>query len=298
MTIQDPNLHSASSSGDQSGDSSQLDKSREESNSRALDDTMIGVPIESPPPAAPAASAPSSKGEMPEFIGRYQIQQILGSGGYGVVYQGYDITLRRKVAIKVPRLAIDRPDVLEDFLSEARQLAQLKHPGIVTVFDVVVDGRECYIVSDFLEGQSLSRFMRRAPLTWRDAATICMKLADALAHAHSNRTIHRDLKPANIIMADGSRPVIVDFGLAVSDAQRASGTGLGEISGTPAFMSPEQAAGAGHRIDGRTDIYSLGVILYRIVTGRLPFETRDTVELLRQVRDDEPQPPRQLVRNL
>ncbi|MCA9058134.1 MAG: AAA family ATPase, partial [Planctomycetaceae bacterium] len=108
----------------------------------------------------------------------------------------------------------------------------------------------------------------------------------------------RDLKPANIIMVEGIKPVIVDFGLAVSDSQRASGTSLGEISGTPAFMSPEQASGAGHRIDGRTDIYSLGVILYRIITGRLPFESKNTLELLRQVRDDEPQPPRQLVRSL
>src|SRR5260370_1238248 len=120
-------------------------------------------------------------------------------------------------------------------------------------------------------------------------------LADALAHAHSQRTVHRDLKPSNVILTDGLRPVLVDFGLAASDAT-AFRYKRGTVLGTPAYMSPEQARGEGHRIDGRADIYSLGVVLYLMLAGRRPFRTQNVSELLRQVREDEPQPPRQVLR--
>jgi serine/threonine protein kinase len=120
-------------------------------------------------------------------------------------------------------------------------------------------------------------------------------VADALAHAHARSIVHRDVKPANIIVTPDRGPVLVDFGLGL-DESRAGGSELGVISGTPAYMAPEQVAGAAHRIDGRTDIYSLGVVLYKMLCGRLPFRASSTRELLRQVRDDEPQPPRQLRR--
>lgn len=231
-------------------------------------------------------------------IGRYVIQETLGKGGFGTVYLAYDETLRRKVAIKAPRLELSTREVEQEFLTEARQLARLKHPGIVGVLDVVSEAGRCYIISDFVEGPSLASWLKTNQPDWRQAAQICGAIADALAHAHAQRTVHRDLKPANVIMTAGHQPVIVDFGLAVSDAQRASGTDRGDVSGTPGYMSPEQAAGAGHRIDGRTDIYSLGVILYRLLTGRVPFAADSMIELLRQVRDDEPQPPRQIHREL
>ena len=118
-------------------------------------------------------------------------------------------------------------------------------------------------------------------------------MADALAHAHARLIVHRDVKPANIILTPDRGPVLVDFGLGLDEAA-AGGRELGVISGTPAYMAPEQVAGAAHRIDGRTDIYSLGVVLYEMLCGRLPFRASNTRELLRQVRDDEPQPPRQL----
>ncbi len=233
-----------------------------------------------------------------ERVGRYVIQRVLGKGGFGKVVLAYDETLRRKVAIKAPRLNVSNRDIESEFLAEARKLAQLKHPGIVGVLDVVSENGQCFIVSDFVDGKPLSKWLKLYQPDWKQAAQICAAIADALSHAHSQRTVHRDLKPANVIMTADNQPVIVDFGLAVSDTHRAIGAARGDISGTPAYMSPEQATGAGHRIDGRTDIYSLGVILYRLLTGRNPFDASDIVELMRQVQEDEPQPPRQLNRQV
>src|SRR5207244_3716075 len=119
-------------------------------------------------------------------------------------------------------------------------------------------------------------------------------MADALAHAHAQRTVHRDVKPANIILTPDHKPVLVDFGLGLDESEM-QGHQRGMIAGTPAYMSPEQAIGKGHRIDGRTDIYALGVVLYEMITGHVPFRAPSADELLRQVREDEPQPPRQLV---
>ena len=189
------------------------------------------------------------------------------------------------------------PDVsqtgVERFLQEARRLAQLSHPGIVTVHDVGFDGGQLYIVSDFLEGPDLGRWLEGHRPSWPEAARIAAAVADALAHAHARLIVHRDVKPANIIITSDRGPVLVDFGLGLDEAG-AGGSELGIISGTPAYMAPEQVAGAAHRIDGRTDIHSLGVVLYEMLCGHLPFRASHTRELLRQVRDDEPQPPRQL----
>ena len=181
----------------------------------------------------------------------------------------------------------------ERFLQEARRLAQLSHPGIVTVHDVGVDGGQVYIVSDFLEGPDLGRWLEGHRPSWPESARIAAAVADALAHAHARLIVHRDIKPANIIITPDRGPVLVDFGLGLDEAG-ADGSELGIISGTPAYMAPEQVAGAAHRIDGRTDIHSLGVVLYEMLCGHLPFRASNTRELLRQVRDDEPQPPRQL----
>ncbi len=246
----------------------------------------------------PNMAAASSDSANLESIGRYRIVRLLGVGGFGSVYLAEDEVLHRQVALKVPRLGKNSTLQEREFLTEARQLAQLSHPGIVSVFDIGYDKDRCFIVSDFLSGPSLGEWLAVNRPDWQMSAQICLQIADALAHAHANRTIHRDLKPSNIIIVEDTRPVIVDFGLAVSDSQRADGTMRGEVSGTPSFMSPEQATGQGHRIDGRTDIYSLGSILYRMLTGREPFRAESANELLRQVVEDEPQPPRQVARNI
>ena len=227
-------------------------------------------------------SSTPAKPRLPTTFGRYQVRELRGRGGFGEVFIGFDPQLNRQVAIKVPRLK--RADAEQRFLLEARQLAQLNHPGIVTVYDAGVEEGKFYIVSDYIQGISLRAWLNNYQPAWRESARITVAVAEALAYSHAHRTVHRDVKPDNIILQDNKTPVLVDFGLAISD-ETPSDAELGSISGTPLYMSPEQAAGRGHRIDGRTDIYSLGAVLYRMLCGRLPFRAADASELLRQVRE-------------
>jgi class 3 adenylate cyclase/tetratricopeptide (TPR) repeat protein len=237
------------------------------------------------PPLSPAASV----------FGRYVVRGSLGRGGFGEVYLGHDTQLDRQVAIKVMRdESAQAPGAEQQSLREARKLAQLRHPGIVAVHDVGVHEGQVYIVSDYVEGVDLGRWSRENRPSWGETARIVAAVADALAHAHARLIVHRDVKPDNIILTSDRMPVLLDFGLALAEDQ-AGGEERGLVSGTPYYMSPEQALGTAHRIDGRTDVYSLGVVLYELLTGRVPFRSNMFPELLRQVCEDEPQPPRQLV---
>jgi urea ABC transporter urea binding protein len=252
-----------------------------------------------PPRDPPTVPAPPDAGTaLPAAFGRYQVRRALGAGGFGAVYLAHDTQLDRLVAIKVLRAGPGLPQAdSERFLQEARRLAKLRHPGIVTVHDVGMHEGQVYIVSDYLDGPDLGRWLRDHRPAWPEAVRIAAAVADALAHAHARLIVHRDVKPANILLTAEGVPVLVDFGLAL-DEEHAGGREKGMVSGTPWYMSPEQVTGIAHRIDGRTDVYSLGVVLYELLTGRLPFHADDPLELLRQVRDDEPQPPRQLVRDV
>lgn len=257
-----------------------------ESQATFVPGAVTGPAITRPPAPPPAA------------FGRYEVRKQLGQGGFGAVYLGHDTQLDRPVAIKVFRGGADAPPAeAERLLLEARRLARLRHGGIVTVHDVGTQDGQVYVVADYLEGHDLARWLRHNAVTWQHAVAIVAAVADALAHAHAQLTVHRDVKPANIILTSSGEPVLVDFGLALDDAS-AGGNELGVVSGTPAYMAPEQVSGAAHRIDGRTDIYALGVVLYEMLCGRIPFRSEKSGELLRQIRDDEPQPPRQIARDI
>ena len=235
--------------------------------------------------------------EVPQAVGRYVTREVLGRGSYGLVLRCLDEQLDRDVAVKIPRRAQGQSkEVVDAFVHEAKQMARLRHPGIVTVHDVGVIDETCFIVSDFLEGEDLSRWLDSHQPSWLQAAEIAIKVVEALSYAHARATIHRDIKPSNIIVTAEAQPVLVDFGLALSPSTRATGKGM--LMGSPIYMSPEQARGEGHRIDGRTDIYSLGVVLYEMLTGQRPFRADNVPEVIRMVIEDEPQPARQLVPDL
>jgi serine/threonine protein kinase/WD40 repeat protein len=233
--------------------------------------------------------------ELPERFGRYRIEKCLGRGGMGAVYLAHDTQLDRRVALKVPRFSdVDNPRVLERFYREARAAATLSHPNICPVYDVgAVDGVP-YLTMAYIEGKPLSAFIRRGrPLPPAQAAAVVRKIALALQEAHAHGVIHRDLKPSNVIINTRREPVVMDFGLARRSTKReARLTQLGSILGTPAYMPPEQVTGDIDAMGPACDVYSLGVILYELLTGRLPFEG-EVVSVLLQIATDRPPPPSQ-----
>ncbi len=225
-------------------------------------------------------------------IGRYRVIRLLGQGGFGRVYLAQDAELQRPVAIKVPRAErVFRPEDIETYLAEARILARLDHPNIVPVYDVGhTDDGLCYVVSKYIEGCDLHQRMKSSPLSLAESVRLLVDVAEAVDYAHRQHLIHRDIKPANILLGQAGQPFLVDFGLALRDED----FGTAARAGTPGYMSPEQSRGEGHRIDARSDIFSLGCVLYELGTGRRPFMGASATETLELIRTVDPAPLREL----
>jgi eukaryotic-like serine/threonine-protein kinase len=225
----------------------------------------------------------------PEKIGRYRVLRILGEGGFGRVYLAEDEELHRKVAIKVPhKHRVKNQEDIETYLSEARILAKLDHNGIVPIYDIGHDDEwVCFIVSKYIEGGDLSTKIKRNMMTVTSSAELVAIIAEALHYAHLKGIVHRDIKPANILITIDEKPVITDFGIALLEED----FGIeAPDKGTPAYMSPEQARGEGHLVDGRSDIFSLGAVFYELLTGRKPFKK----DVLKRAKDTDVRPPRQI----
>ncbi len=237
--------------------------------------------------------------ELPSRIGDYELMEEIGRGGMGVVYLARQVNLNRQLALKtILRGPFASQRDRDRFLAEAQAAARLDHPGIVPVYQVgKVDGH-MYFSMKYIKGPTLSVLLEKGPMAPRQTARLLAKVSRAIEFAHSRGVLHRDLKPSNILIDESGEPHVSDFGLAKRITDPHSMTQSGAIVGTPAYMSPEQAAGHKQSVGPASDVYSLGAILYHMLTGVPPFQSRSPVETVMKVLEQDPIPPRQRNRDV
>jgi len=237
---------------------------------------------------------------LPRTIGRYEIVREIGRGAMGIVYEGRDLSLMRPVALKTLLLEPIAEELRETFekrfYQEARAAAGLQHPCIVVVYEIGIDAAaDAFFMSlEFLRGRTLEDVIESGPLPWREALRIASRLADALSHAHENGIVHRDIKPGNVMILKKGEPKIMDFGVAKLDSSKL--TSQGDVLGSPGYMAPEQALEA--RVDARSDLFSLGTVLYEALTGKRAFGRGTFSEILMRLAYEHPTPPSLIVKDL
>lgn len=233
--------------------------------------------------------------EGPYRLGRFELGELLGVGSFGYVFRAKDPELDREVAVKVQRRSnLGRKEESDRFQREARSIAQLQHPNIVSLFEVgETEDNVSYLVTEYIRGCMLEERIRTRSVRLGETVTLVSTIARALDYAHGKGVIHRDIKPANIQIDEKNEPFVMDFGLAKRDTNEVTVTAEGEIMGTPAYMSPELAFGDSHHVDARSDVFSLGTVLYELLTGNQPFRGHRRM-VLRQLMEDDPRPLRQL----
>lgn len=266
--------------------------SRQFVETQQLRSTEIGSNAE-----APAASSLRDEPSL-ERLGRYEIEGLLGSGTFGAVYLATDTELNRRVAIKVPHSKVFHDETaVAKFIAEARTVAKLKHPGIVSIYDVGrSDDGKPYLVMEYVAGRTLDQLIKSEAMSTPEVVELAAQLADAVGYAHREGIVHRDLKPANVLVSDAGTVHVTDFGLAVDEqSQREK---AGEFAGTLAYMSPEQVRAETHHLDGRCDIWALGVMIYEMLLNRRPFGGESIKEMSDEILHREPKPPRQIREDL
>ncbi len=269
----------------------------------------LGPP--SPDPSSGADAIGSGRGtpsrsdgpdaDLPRFFGRYELREEVGRGGFGTVYRGWDGVLKREVAVKVSQGDVaSSPSEIDAILREGRYAGDLRHGNIVAIMDGgVIDG-STYLVRSFVKGRTLAAILAEGPIPLARSVRLMGVVARALAYAHGRGLIHRDLKPSNILIDGDDQPYVTDFGLA----KRVAGDGTLSLRGaemgfvgTPAYMSPEQVRGEADRVDGRSDVFNAGVVLYQMLTGRLPFPGQGRV-LEHQIEHEAPIKAREIDRRI
>jgi predicted Ser/Thr protein kinase len=257
-------------------------------------EALVGLTGPDVGPDEIAAEVSRAQADPGRRLGQYALLGELGRGGMGVVFRGWDLALDRQVAIKVLKCGADAgPDALERFGREGRAVARLHHENIVVVHEVAERAGQPYLVMQYVEGRTLHDWLAEER-TLEDVVRVARSVALALHYAHEHGVIHRDVKPANVMIDARSRPILMDFGLALDLTARTRLTATGQIMGTPTYMAPEQIEGDQAAVGAAADVYALGAVLYRALCGRPPFVASSPTALFKMVLLDEPDPLRSL----